>query len=83
VDLGVVRDRMRSRPVPLVRAVGHLAHFGGGLSTDWPGARRSAGRLCGVVLWCSTWILRRDGASDGDLARMKEIVISLGAVPGT
>jgi len=68
--------------VPVVRAAGHLRHFVGG--HPMAGREHAGPKAASAALFRgATWILCTDRASDGDLANMKEIVISLGAVPVT
>ena len=66
--------------VPVVGAAGHLSHFVGG----HPMAGREhagPGAASAALFRGASWILCSDGASEGDLARMQEVVTSFGAVP--
>ncbi len=66
--------------VPVVAAAGHLAHFVGG--HPMAGREHAGPRAASAALFRgATWILCSDGASPGDLARMQEVVTSVGAVP--
>lgn len=68
--------------VPVVQAAGHLDHFVGG--HPMAGREHAGPRAASAALFRgATWILCPDGAADGDLARMHEIVVGLGAVPVT
>jgi prephenate dehydrogenase len=66
--------------VPVVGAAGQVPHFVGG--HPMAGREHAGPRAASAALFRgATWILCSDGASDGDLARMQEVVTSLGAVP--
>jgi prephenate dehydrogenase len=66
--------------VPVVAAAGHLTHFVGG--HPMAGREHAGPRAASAALFRgATWILCSDGASEGDLARMQDVVTSLGAVP--
>lgn len=68
--------------VPVVRAAGHLAHFVGG--HPMAGREHAGPRAASAALFRgATWIICSDGASEVDLSRMREVVLSLGAVPIT
>jgi prephenate dehydrogenase len=68
--------------VPIIEAARHLAHFVGG--HPMAGREHAGPRAASAALFRgATWILCTDGASDGDLTRMRELVTSLGAVPVT
>jgi prephenate dehydrogenase len=65
---------------PVVKAGSHLAHFVGG----HPMAGRESsgpGAASPVMFQGASWILVTDGAGGADLARMEEVVVSLGARP--
>lgn len=65
---------------PVVEAASHLPHFVGGHPMA---GRETTGPdgASGSLFRGAPWILTSDGADPADLARMKEIVSSFGAVP--
>ena len=68
--------------LPVVRAAQHLAHFVGG--HPMAGREHAGPHAASAALFRgASWILCTDGASDGDLTRMRDVVMSLGAVPVT
>jgi prephenate dehydrogenase len=67
---------------PVVAAAGHLNHFVGG--HPMAGREHAGPRAASAALFRgATWILCSDGATEADLERTREMVMSLGAVPVT